>query len=337
MITKFAIVGCGHIGKRHAKHIGNHPQAQLIGAYDLLGDKSQSLVTEYGGNAFASFDELLKSEIDMVNICTPNGSHHTLSVDALNAGKNVLVEKPMSIKKSHCERMIKAALDNGKNLFVVKQNRFNPPVQAVKKILQNNALGKIFSVVVNGYWNRNEQYYKQSDWRGTLEMDGGTLFTQFSHFIDILYYLFGDIEVVSGATVNANHQGLIEFEDTGHFVFRLKESEAIGSLNYTTTAFEKNLEGSISIFAENGTIKIGGQYLNTIEYQATKGFYIEELPVINTANDYGFYAGSMSNHDKVIDNVIQSLNGREKIMTNAYDGLKVVEIIEAFYAASKLQ
>ncbi len=336
-MTKFAIVGCGHIGKRHAKHIINHPQAELVGMYDLLMEASENLSKEYGGVAFASYDELLLSDAEIINVCTPNGSHHNLTVQALNAGKNVLVEKPMSIKKTHCERMIKAALDNGKNLFVVKQNRFNPPVQAVKNMIELGALGEIFSVVVNGYWNRNEQYYKQSEWRGTLELDGGTLFTQFSHFVDILYYLFGDIEVIAGTCVNANHKGLIEFEDTGHFVFKLKESNGIGSLNYTTTSFEKNLEGSICIFAENGTIKIGGQYLNTIEYQSTNGLDIIDLPVIDKANDYGFYAGSMSNHDKVIDNVIQSLNGREKIMTNAYDGLKVVEIIESFYAVSKSQ
>ena len=335
MKTKFAIVGCGHIGKRHAKHIQNHPKAELVGVYDVLQKQSEALVAEYGGVAFSSYESLLEAEFDIVNVCTPNGSHHTLTVSALNAGIHVLVEKPMAIKKSYCEQMVKASLDNGKRLFVVKQNRFNPPVQAVKNVVDGGKLGRIFSVVVNGYWNRNEQYYKQSDWRGTLEMDGGTLFTQFSHFIDILYYLFGDVKVISGLTVNANHQGLIEFEDTGSFVFKLVESDAIGSLNYTTNAFDKNLEGSICVFAENGTIKIGGQYLNAIEYQATKGFEIEELPIVDKANDYGFYAGSMSNHDKVIDNVIQSLNGNEKIMTNAYDGLKVVEIIESFYAAAQ--
>ncbi len=334
MKIKFAIIGCGHIAKRHAKHLQAHPNAELLGGFDLVVEKTQNFATDFEVKAFESLEEVLQSPVDMLNICTPNGTHHSIAIEALNAGKHVLVEKPMAIRKADSEQMIKAALDNGKNLFVVKQNRFNPPVQEVKKLLENGHLGKVFSVVVNAYWNRNKQYYEQSYWRGTKELDGGTLFTQFSHFIDILYYLFGDVDLVSGITKNVNHQGLIEFEDTGHFVFQLKTSGALGSFNYTTAAYEKNMEGSITIFAENGSLKIGGQYLNTIEYQSIEGKSLNEFSSIDKPNDYGFYQGSMSNHDKVIDNVVKSLLGQEKIMTNAYDGLKVVEIIENFYAVA---
>lgn len=163
-------------------------------------------------------------------------------------------------------------------------------------------------------------------------MDGGTLFTQFSHFIDIVYYLLGDMHILHAQLANVSHKGLIEFEDTGIVSFRLKESNAPGVLHYTTSAFQKNMEGSITLFAEHATIKIGGKYLNTIEYQSTDGFDIEGLPESSPANVYGEYEGSMSNHDKVIDNVVQSLQGKVEIMTNAYDGLKAVEIIENIYA-----
>ncbi len=336
MKFKFAIIGCGHIGNRHAKHILAHPNAELVAAFDIEAEKSRNFGKQFHCNSIANLDEIFQMDIDMINICTPNGNHHSIAIDCLNAGKNVLVEKPMTIKKSFGEDMIKAALDNGKKLFVVKQNRFNPPVQAVKKLKDSGQLGKIYSIVVNAFWNRNEQYYTQSNWRGSLEMDGGTLFTQFSHFIDILYYLFGDLKVVSAIAQNANHQNLIEFEDTGHFLFEMKAlNKTIGSFNYTTSAFDSNMEGSITVFAENATIKIGGQYLNTIEYQNIKNHEIVLANDNSKPNDYGFYIGSMSNHDQVIHNVIESLQGKAKIMTNAYDGLKVVEIIEEVYAVMK--
>ncbi|MDQ3016136.1 MAG: Gfo/Idh/MocA family oxidoreductase, partial [Bacteroidota bacterium] len=201
-----------------------------------------------------------------------------------------------------------------------------------KQLIQQNKTGKILSVAIQCYWNRNEKYYRASDWKGIKLLDGGTLFTQFSHFIDVMYYLAGDMEILHAQLANVNHQGMIEFEDTGVVSFLLKESHAPGVLHYTTSAYRQNMEGSITLFAERATIKIGGKYLNTIDYQATDGFDITDLPESGPANDYGAYEGSMSNHDKVIDNVINSLQGRGEIMTNAYDGLKTVEIIENIYS-----
>ena len=221
-----------------------------------------------------------------------------------------------------------------KEIFIVKQNRFNPPVQALKSLTNEKKLGEIYYVVINCFWNRNEQYYLDSDWRGTKELDGGTLFTQFSHFIDIFYYLFGNIDDIQGNLKNSNHDELIEFEDTGCFNFRFTTG-ALGSLNYTTSAYHQNMEGSITVFAENGTIKIGGKYLNTIDYQITDNFDVQGLPESNRANNYGYYEGSMSNHDKVIHNVIQTLKGNESIMANAQEGKKVVEIIERMYLSVK--
>ncbi|MGB0838544.1 MAG: Gfo/Idh/MocA family protein [Chitinophagales bacterium] len=332
MKIHFTIVGCGYIAHRHAKHILEHPEAQLQGGFDIVETKHNAYAQKYGCKAYSSLTALLADEqVDMVTVCTPNGTHYEVALQALKAGKNVLIEKPMAIEKVHCETLIKTALDYNVALFVVKQNRFNPPVQAVKRLIIGEKLGKIYNVVLNCYWNRNEQYYLNSDWKGTKALDGGTLFTQYSHFIDILYYLFGDIEVVQGLVSNVNHGDLIEFEDTGNFIFRFKQHQALGSLNYTTATYQQNMEGSITIFAENATIKIGGKYLNTIDYQCTNGFDIQDLPVSSPANNYGYYEGSMSNHDKVIHNVVEALNGRQKIMTNAFDGLKVVEIIEQMY------
>jgi UDP-N-acetyl-2-amino-2-deoxyglucuronate dehydrogenase len=336
MPIKFAIAGCGHIAKRHAAHILAQPEAELVACHDLNSEKGTEFAQQYNIPHFDTLDSLLEQEnIDILNICTPNGAHYEISMKAMEAGKHTLVEKPMALRADHCEEMIKASLIHNRQLFVVKQNRYNPPIAALKKLILENRLGKVYFVSVNCFWNRNKEYYLRSDWKGTKQLDGGTLFTQFSHFVDIFYYLFGDVDTQSihGITSNVSHRDLIEFEDTGSFTFRFK-SGALGSLNYTTSAFEKNMEGSITVFAENATIKVGGQYLNTMEYQQAKDFIIDNVPSPKPANDYGYYQGSMSNHDLVISNVVNTLQGREKIMTNAMEGLKVVEIIEKMYMAA---
>lgn len=332
-MTTFGLIGYGKIGERHVEHIIAHPEAQLHSIFDIKADRLNLFRNKYKGiQTYDSLKAILhEPAIDIITICTPNSTHADIAIAAMKAGKHVLVEKPMAISKVDCEGMIHIALKTGKSLFVVKQNRFNPPVQAVKKLVDEKKLGKILSVSVNCYWNRNEWYYKSSDWKGKKAFDGGTLFTQFSHFIDVIYYLLGDMQILHAQMANVSHKGKIEFEDTGIVSFLLKDSHAPGVLHYTTSAFQKNMEGSITIFAENATIKIGGKYLNTIDYQATDGFDITDLPASAGSNSYGDYEGSMSNHDKVIDNVIQSLNGKVEIMTNAYDGLKTVEIIENIY------
>ncbi len=329
----FGLIGYGKIGERHAGHIQAHPEASLQGVFDIKADRLNLFRNTYRGLAvYDSLKSILSDPaIDIVSICTPNATHAEIAIAAMKAGKHALVEKPMAISKVDCEGMIHISLKTGKSLFVVKQNRFNPPVQAVKERIDAGLLGRIYSVAVNCYWNRNEWYYKSSDWKGKKAFDGGTLFTQFSHFIDVLYYLLGDIQILHAQMANVSHKGMIEFEDTGVVSFLLRDAHVPGVMHYTTSAYQRNMEGSITIFAENATIKIGGKYLNQIEYQSTQGFDIGPLPTGAPANQYGDYEGSMSNHDKVIDNVIQSLQGKSEIMTNAYDGLKTVEIIENIY------
>ncbi len=336
-MIKFGIAGCGYIGNRHAKHISENAEAKLIAAFDLKTDRREAMEKQYQLPATESLEALLANpDIDVICVCTPNGSHFSTALAAIEAGKNVLIEKPMTLHKDDAEQLIFTSLRKNKQVFVVKQNRFNPPVQHMKGLMEKGVLGKIYFVVVNCYWNRNNDYYKKSDWKGKKNEDGGTLFTQFSHFVDIAYYLFGDIDLnsISGVIKNVCHEGLIDFEDTGAFNFKFK-SGALGSLNYTTASYQQNMEGSITVFAENATIKIGGQYLNTLEYQKTNGFDNFDLPESGPANDYGFYQGSMSNHDKIIKNVVDALLGKAPIMTNAVEGMKVVEVIEHMYATAK--
>ena len=329
---KFAIIGCGRIGNRHAEHIKNN--GTLVAVCDTVLSKADSLANEYNCKSYTSIEQLLLNEkgIDVVSICSPNGLHSEHTIKALNAGFNVLCEKPMAISSQDCGEMIKAAERANKRLFVIKQNRFNPPIQAIKQTIDDGHLGKIYSVQLNCFWNRNEDYYKNS-WKGTKDMDGGTLFTQFSHFIDLLYWMIGDVQEVFAFENNYAHQGIIEFEDTGVSILKFKNG-AIGSINYTVNSYKKNMEGSITIFAEKGTVKIGGQYLNELEYQSIEGYKIENLPEGNTANNYGTYQGSMSNHDKVYENIVNVLQNNAAISANAFEGLKTVEIIEKIYHAA---
>ena len=326
---KFGIVGCGRIAKRHAEHINK--LAELTAVCDVDGEKAQAFKDQYLCLSFERIEEFLETgEIDVVVVCTPNGSHAAQTIRSLEAGFHVLCEKPMATKTHDCEEMIKAAERNNKQLFIVKQNRFNPAVAAVKQKLDSGALGSIYSVQLNCFWNRNTDYYQSSDWRGTKQLDGGTLFTQFSHFIDLLYWMIGDVDKVYAFVSNFAHRGLIAFEDTGAVILHFKNG-AIGTINYTVNAFARNMEGSITLFCEKGTVKIGGQYLNKLEYQSLKAGKINVLPKGNPANDYGEYQGSMSNHNLVYENVIEVLTGTGSIAANGLDGLKAVEIIEKIH------
>jgi len=326
---RFAIIGCGRIAQRHAEHI--HAKGELVAVCDNVPEKADQLATQYQVKAYYSVDELLVQEkgIDVVAICSPNGLHAEHSIKVLNAGFHALCEKPMAITAYDCGRMIQAAERSNRRLFAIKQNRYNPPVAAVKKVIDEGRLGKIMSVQLSCFWNRNPDYYKNS-WKGTRDLDGGTLFTQFSHFVDLLYWLVGDVKNTQAYVGNFNHQGIIEFEDTGVVILEFNNG-AIGTINYSVNSYQKNMEGSLTLFGEKGTVKIGGQYLNELEYQNIEGYKIENLPEGNKPNNYGNYVGSMSNHDKVYDNLIDVLQHNASITTNSFEGLKTVEIIESIY------
>ena len=334
MSVSFGILGCGSIAQRHGQHVKNHPEARLVAAFDARMERATALCEKWGGVAETTLEGFLARPIDVISICTPNGLHADHAVKVLESGHHALVEKPMSLTRRDCERMLETSLRSGRQIFVVKQNRYNPPVKALKDLLSVHGLGRILSVQVNCFWNRSADYYSSSDWKGKKALDGGTLFTQFSHFVDVLVYLLGDADVISAAFSNANHDGLIEFEDTGTVLFRLREHAALGSLHFTTCAFSKNMEGSITIFGEKGTVKIGGQYLNVVDYAQGVTLDVPESSAA-PANEYGSYQGSMSNHDKVIQNVVDTIQGRASVMTNAMEGLRTVDLIERMYAAGR--
>lgn len=330
--VRFAVVGCGHMGKRHAEMIRRNSEAELVALIDVKPSELLG-IDDFGVPFFDSLEAFLASdmECDVVNIATPNGFHSDQALTCLDAKKHVVVEKPMATTKADAEKVIFKALHVHKHLFTVMQNRYSPPAVWLKEMIDSGRLGEVYMVQINCYWNRDERYYKQDTWHGDKELDGGTLFTQFSHFIDIMYWLFGDIEDIQARFADFNHADLTDFEDSGFVNFKFV-SGGMGSLNYSTSVAMQNLESSLTVIAENGSIKIGGQYMDKVEFCNVIDYTFEVLPPTNPSNDYGNYKGSAANHNYIIENVINVLKNRSTITTNALEGLKITEIIERIYS-----
>jgi predicted dehydrogenase len=333
---RFAILGCGHIGKRHAAMVLQNPEAELLAMVDSNLKLESEIKDTFQVPFFSSLQEMQNAGLkpDVVSICTPNNLHAPQAIEALNAGFNVLVEKPMALSKADCEDVIYKSMQAGKLVFCVMQNRYSPPSVWLKEIISSKRLGEIFHVQINCFWNRDERYYTEGSWKGKKETDGGTFFTQFSHFVDIMYWLFGDITNINARFYDFNHKALTEFEDSGMAQFDFIKG-GTGSLNFSTSVFDSNLESSMTIIAENGSIKIGGQYMNEVEYCHIKDYSMPDLAPSLPPNDYGHYKGSAANHHFVIENVVDTIKGRTVATTNALEGLKVVEIIEKIYSSKQ--
>ncbi len=332
----FAVIGYGHIGKRHAEMIQRNNESELVAIVDVK-EKSEIGLENSSIPFFNSLEDLFASSIhiDVVNITSPNGFHSEHSLKCLDNKKHVVIEKPMSLNRQDAEKVIYKALHVHKHVFTVMQNRYSPPSIWVKELIESGKLGEFYFVQLNCYWNRDERYYTNNTWHGNLKLDGGTLFTQFSHFIDIMYWLFGDIENITGRFNDFNHKNLTEFEDSGFVSFDFVNG-GMGSVNYSTSIWNQNLESSMTIIGELGSIKIGGQYMNEVEYCHIKDYTMPQLEPTNPGNDYGSYKGSAQNHHFVIQNVVDVLQGKSAITTNALEGLKIVDIIERIYECKKI-
>lgn len=329
---RFAVVGAGHIGQRHATMVQRNEESELVALCDINTATHEHLSNTFGVPVYASLEEMLKEgpDFDVLNVCTPNSLHAQQALDGLKTGHHVVVEKPMALSKSDCEEVIFSSLQANKLVFCVMQNRYSPPSQWLKDLLVSGKLGQIFLVQINCFWNRDERYYKPGNWKGSSVTDGGTLFTQFSHFVDIMFWLFGDISNIEGKFSDFNHGELTDFEDSGAINFNFNKG-GIGVFTYSTSVWDTNFESSITIIGEHGTIKLGGQYMNEVTYCHVKDYTMPELSEASPANDYGHYKGSAANHHFVVENVINTLKGRTIATTNALEGFKVVEIIEKIY------
>jgi predicted dehydrogenase len=331
--VRFAICGVGHIGRRHAALVARHAGAQLVALIDTRTELAPALATEFPGVPFfASLDDYLQHgpAADVLTVATPNGLHAAQAIQGLHAGLHVVVEKPLALRKADAEDIVHTALQTGRFVFGVMQNRYSPPAAWLKQVVDEGRLGQVYLVQLNCFWNRDERYYTPGSWHGTQAFDGGTLFTQFSHFVDLLYWVFGDITNLAARFRDFNHASLTEFEDSGLVTFDLLRGGS-GTLQYSTAVWDRNLESSLTVVAEHGSLRLGGQYMDKIEYCHLRDYTMPELAPTNPANQYGPYQGSAANHVHVIDNVVDTLQKRGVATTNALEGLKVVEMIERIY------
>ena len=332
--VRFVICGVGHIGRRHAALVARHEGAVLAALIDPRADLQPGLAAEFPGVPFfASLEEYLQAgpPADVLTVATPNGLHAPQAVAGLRHGLHVVIEKPIALHKADAETIVHTALQTGKLVFGVMQNRYSPPAAWLKQVYDEGRLGQVFLVQLNCFWNRDARYYQPGGWKGTQALDGGTLFTQFSHFVDLLYWVFGDISNISARFRDFTHEGLTEFEDSGLVTFDLLRGGS-GTLSYSTAVWDRNLESSLTVVAERGSLRIAGQYMDQVEYCHIDGYQMPELAPTNPANNYGSFQGSAANHVQVIENVVDTVQHRSFATTNALEGLKVVEIIERIYA-----
>jgi len=331
--TRFAICGVGHIGRRHAALVARHAGARLVALIDERAALGPELAAEFGGVPFfTSLAEFLAAgpQADVLTVATPNGLHAAQAIAGLRHGLHVVVEKPLALRTADAAAIVRTARECNRLVFGVMQNRYSPPAAWLKQVVEEGRLGRIFLVQLTCFWNRDARYYQPGSWRGTQALDGGTLFTQFSHFIDLLYWVFGDVTALAGRFQDFTHQRLTEFEDSGLVTFDLVRGGS-GTLAYSTAVWDCNLESSLTVVAERGSLQIGGQYLDKVAYCHIEGYTMPPLPATSPANSYGAYQGSAANHVQVIDNVLDALQQGGPVTTNAEEGLKVVEIIERIY------
>ncbi|MBN1389627.1 MAG: Gfo/Idh/MocA family oxidoreductase [Candidatus Thermoplasmatota archaeon] len=331
---RFAVVGYGNIGSRHVKFLKELEGAKITLICDENEDRAREGGEEAGCRFVTSFlDVLGDPEVDVVDICTPSGLHADMSIAAMEAGKNAISEKPMALNLGEADRIIEVQERTKMRYFLVKQNRYNPPVAALKEVLDMGKLGALFLIISDVFWNRKRSYYDDERWRGTLALDGGALFTQSSHFVDLILWVSKRPVRVEATMKNVEHP-YIETEDLGAIkvVF---EDGSIAVMNYTTATFQKNLEGSITVLGTKGSVKVGGKYLNELSEWNVEGVERPEIPPGGPPNTYkGGYQGSMSNHDKVLQNVIEVLRDGKEAKVSAAEGRLTVEVMQAAHISA---
>jgi UDP-N-acetyl-2-amino-2-deoxyglucuronate dehydrogenase len=329
---KFAVVGCGRISAKHFDAIGKlNDSVELVSVCDIDQRVLEKVCKEKSVSGYSSVDELLiESDADIVALCTPSGLHPEQTMKCAEAGKHVMTEKPMATRLIDGKNMVKACDKAGVHLFVVKQNRLNGTLQLLKKAIDKRRFGRIYLVNINVYWTRPQEYYDSADWRGTWEFDGGAFMNQASHYIDLLDWLIGPIESVHAFTSTLARN--IEVEDTG--VANVKwRSGALGSVNVTMLTYPRNLEGSITIIGEKGTVKIGGVAVNEIEHWEFESPEPEDEFVktasYKTPSVYGF------GHPLYYENVINVLKGTARAETDGREGLRSLETLIAMYLSAR--
>ena len=324
---KFALVGCGRIAPKHADSLVNHiDNAELVAVCDPQGDRAKELGEKVGVNHYRNYIDMLEREdIDVVSILTESGNHAKHTIDIVKRfKKHILVEKPMALTLKDADEMIRTCDENGVKLFVVKQNRYNLPVMKVREAVESGKFGRMVMGTVRVRWCRPQRYYDQDEWRGTWAMDGGVFTNQASHHVDLLEWMLG--EPISVFAKSRTALANIETEDTGVAIINF-ESGAIGVVEATTAVRPKDLEGSLSLLGEKGSVEIGGFAVNELKTWNFEGESIKAVEVVkeNPPNVYGF------GHIRYIQNVCDSILEDKKALVDGFAGRKSLELINAIY------
>jgi UDP-N-acetyl-2-amino-2-deoxyglucuronate dehydrogenase len=329
-----AVVGCGRISKNHFDAISRLDGLTLSAVVDSDAERAKAAGVEHGVPSYTSLDAMLEADVcDVVSVCTPSGLHAAHGSSAARAGKHVVTEKPMAITLTQADELLQACDDAGVHLFVVKQNRLNPPIQLLKRAIDKQRFGRIFMVNVTVRWQRPQEYYDAEPWRGTWEFDGGAIMNQASHYIDLMQWLAGPVESVVAKT--ATQARRIEAEDSGVAILKFK-SGALGVVEVNVLTYPRNFEGSITIMGECGTVKIGGTAVNKVEHWQFAEYddddKLVETGAVNTnpASVYGF------GHLGYYENVLAVLQGRAKAETDGRAGRKSLEVILGIYESAKI-
>ncbi len=329
---RFALLGCGRIAKNHFAALKEHAdRADLVGVCDIDSKALDQAVAETGATPYRNLTSMLKdANADIVVLTTPSGLHAEQAIEVAASGRHVMTEKPMATRWHDGLRMVKACDDANVRLFVVKQNRGNATLQLLKRAVNQGRFGRIYMVNLNVFWTRPQEYYDSAAWRGTWEFDGGAFMNQASHYVDLLDWLIGPIESIQAYTATLARN--IEVEDTG--VLNVKwRSGALGSMNVTMLTYPRNLEGSMTIIGENGTVRVGGVAVNAIQHWEFAHPHEDDDKVkhasYETTSVYGF------GHPLYFDNVINVLRGEARPETDGREGLKSLEIIIAAYLSAR--
>jgi UDP-N-acetyl-2-amino-2-deoxyglucuronate dehydrogenase len=329
--VRVALVGCGRISKNHFEAISRIEGLELVAVADADLARAQAVAAEYGVPPFGSLEEMLaRVPSDLVSICTPSGLHPQHGITAARAGRHVLTEKPMAISLAAADELVQACDAAGVHLFVVKQNRLNPPIQLLRRAVDKGRFGRIYTANVTVRWTRPQEYYDAEPWRGTWEFDGGAIMNQASHYVDLLQWLVGPVESVMAKTGTQARR--IEAEDSGAALLKFR-SGALGVIEVSVLTYPRNLEGSITILGERGSVKIGGTAVNRVEHWLFAEYddddKLVEAANTNPPNVYGF------GHEGYYRNVLPVLRGEAKPDTDGRAGRKSLELILGIYESAK--
>lgn len=319
----FAIVGCGHIARKHAEAMKQISNSKLVAVCDKINENMTNYVREFGATPYKEYKMMLQDpSVDIVNICTPSGTHASLAVQAAAAGKHVVLEKPMALNLEDADQIIRACGENNVKLTVVHPNRFRPAVTEVRELLDDGRLGRLSHAAATVRWNRNQEYYDSATWRGTRSMDGGVLMNQAIHNLDLLLWMLGPIEEIQAYAATRLRQ--IESEDVAVAVVKFA-SGTLGSIEAATTIYPRNLEESLSIFGERGTVQLGGVQANRFRHVAIEG--MDEADILRMVEGVERDPAGKLGHQAILEDLVDAIVNDRAPSVSGEDGREAVKFV----------